>query len=402
MTRRKTSPLSTTFSVAIAFVLVNSILAAPGSLDPTFGVGGSVVHNVGNASVRKTILQADGKIVVVGSRKFVPRDPGAPSIDYVLVRRFWTNGVLDTTFASVEGIGHDAEVQPDGKIVVAGTRLNSGRAAPGGSALPAPAVWRFNVNGSIDTTFGEGGVRELPLIAHGSVQIEIFDSRIFIGYAAANPIPGTNFRYRISRLSPDGAVDLTRYPPYQFIVSETAFAIRIDPLNGDIVAAGIDITTGDAVLRRYDKQGDLVASFGERGQASIPDCSRTTAELFPKDVVILQDGKIKVLRFRGSGNTFVVVSLLNQNGWAEPSLCKSNYLPPAVGTTLFVQPDGKFFYYVGMVGGTIRFFADGTEDAIINHIAGHPSAIQPDQKIVAAWAEYPLYHTIRVERRLLD
>src|SRR5690349_13299935 len=77
-------------------------------------------------------------------------------------RTLFAAGPLDTTFGgdgivtgeAADFIGHlrAVDVQPDGKIVAAGTGVATD--AFGGSA----AVVRFNANGSIDRSFGSGGV----------------------------------------------------------------------------------------------------------------------------------------------------------------------------------------------------------------------------------------------------
>src|SRR5262249_34969029 len=96
-----------------------------GTLDTTFGIGGTVTTNFGT-SVRANILaiQPDGKIVVVGTAgEYYCRD--------FALARYTAEGSLDTTFGNdgriVTDFFGDADrafavaVQPDGRIVVAGT-----------------------------------------------------------------------------------------------------------------------------------------------------------------------------------------------------------------------------------------------------------------------------------------
>lgn len=131
-----------------------------GTLDSTFGSGGKVTANVeSNISVADAVLQADGKILVAGE---------APSNDFGVIR-YNSNGTLDTTFGSNGKVttdfgsgntlttpfdGYDRGsailLQPDGKFVVLGTTnyFSNNRDF---------AIARYNSNGTLDTTFGTGG-----------------------------------------------------------------------------------------------------------------------------------------------------------------------------------------------------------------------------------------------------
>src|SRR3989338_2859522 len=99
-----------------------------GLLDKTFGTAGNgkVTTNLGGTDVaRSIVLQSDGKIVVAGESN------NGNNKDFALVR-YTSAGALDTTFGA-DGIrttnvnvnGNDViysmVLQPDGKIVVAGS-----------------------------------------------------------------------------------------------------------------------------------------------------------------------------------------------------------------------------------------------------------------------------------------
>jgi uncharacterized delta-60 repeat protein len=111
----------------------------PGSIDPTFGSGGTVVNASGNV-VGSMALQPDGKIVVAAG----------------ILMRFERNGGLDATFGTagvVSGpIGaNSVALQPDGKLIVAGT-------FPLSFESTDCIVARYLANGTIDATFGTGGI----------------------------------------------------------------------------------------------------------------------------------------------------------------------------------------------------------------------------------------------------
>lgn len=138
-----------------------------GTLDASFGAGGVVVHHDaagGNAQDWGWGMVRDGKgkVLITGDSR-----NGAGDRDMVICRYYEDNGTLDPTFgnggvvvhsnaAGGEGTdsGQGIALDPSGKIVVSGfsTRTNS----------PTPdrdmAVWRYLENGTLDSTFGTGGV----------------------------------------------------------------------------------------------------------------------------------------------------------------------------------------------------------------------------------------------------
>lgn len=132
-----------------------------GVLDSSFGSGGIVLPNLGGSSVKSeahaVALQSDGKIVIVGDSDQLI---GSGGTNALLVARFNTNGTLDTAgFNSPSGYrlidvsagnpehAQGVVIQADGKIVVAGY-----------SGAAAVAV-RVETNGTLDATFGTGGIK---------------------------------------------------------------------------------------------------------------------------------------------------------------------------------------------------------------------------------------------------
>lgn len=127
---------------------------ASGQADPTFK--GQQAGDVG-MYIMDTLLQPDGKTLVLG---FV--DIG-DSYTQVLAR-YQADGSLDPSFAG-DGVmtlslaplelPYWLSLQPDGKIVVVGTGGESGGDAASNAAV---YVGRVNSNGSIDASFGNGGL----------------------------------------------------------------------------------------------------------------------------------------------------------------------------------------------------------------------------------------------------
>jgi len=131
---------------------------ASGGVDTTFGSGGTgEVSESGDYGFRMNIESlSDDRLLVAGS------DGGN-----VVLHRYSADGVADDTFGTSGTVttdmgasdsGFDIGVQPDGKVVVVG------QSQSGASNYDAVAI-RYDVDGSLDTTFGSGGTM---LIWYGS------------------------------------------------------------------------------------------------------------------------------------------------------------------------------------------------------------------------------------------
>src|SRR6267142_2948675 len=133
--------------------------AADGSLDPIFGTGGKIVTPIASGerppyvqppsrSGTRVILQPDGKIAVVSNLE-----------RYFTVFRYTAEGNVDTDFGKdgkatvlIGAAGDSAgalALQPDGKLVVAGTCSNRRHTNI--------ALVRYDSEGHLDTSFGRGG-----------------------------------------------------------------------------------------------------------------------------------------------------------------------------------------------------------------------------------------------------
>ena len=103
-------------------------------------------------------VQADGKLVVVGTTY---KNNDFSDEDFV-VTRYNTDGTLDTTFGrggkvrtdfpGLAAVPSSVVIQSDGKIVVAGG------AFPLFTFLGNFELVRYNPNGSLDSSFGNGGI----------------------------------------------------------------------------------------------------------------------------------------------------------------------------------------------------------------------------------------------------
>jgi uncharacterized delta-60 repeat protein len=297
------------------------------------------------------ILQPDGKIVVAG---YAGVDPNR---DFIIVR-YNADGSLDPTFGSgglvTTDFGYkdwieDVAIQTDGKIVVAGTSQT-------GPHYGYFAIARYNNDGSLDTTFDGDG-----MVTTG------FD---------------------------DGWNDFGR-----------AVAIQND---GKIVVVGEDgnIAETDLALARYNSDGSLDTTFSGDGKVITAIGSFYDV---PFDVIIQPDGKIVLAGYAQKAYDVWDFALARYN--SDGSLDASFGTGGKVVTNLVdpyeafwgsaLQPDGKILV-VGFLGQSYqdmvlaRYDPDGSPDAsfgqngIVVLTVGNPPecirAIQlmPDGRFVVA------------------
>ncbi len=230
------------------FALPASLMAQAGTLDPKFGKGGIVftTNTVANAGA----LQGDGKILVAGSISTVQNS------EQPVLLRYNTNGTLDSGFGaggkvliggSNAGPAFAVAVQTDGKILAA---------APANLAL---TVFRFNNNGSVDSTFGSNGTTaiqpgELFLApASGGIALEP-DGRILV---ATGHNEGGGQRI-VARLLANGQLDST-FGSNGVAPTFGGDSVAVLP-NGNIL-----VGTG-SVTSVYAPNGVVVKDFGIHGQ----------------------------------------------------------------------------------------------------------------------------------------
>ena len=172
---------------------------AAGNLDPSFGNGGTSML-AGAAVGQGLALQRDGKLVLVG--KLNIGSGATASTDFALMR-LNADGSPDTTFGaagtvttavSAERDGALAvALQTDGRIVVAGhtSNINSNF-----------AVARYDSNGTLDTSFGNGrGVLTVDFFRFTDIGENVLvqpDGKIVVSGQAQNSVGG----YGLARINP--------------------------------------------------------------------------------------------------------------------------------------------------------------------------------------------------------
>lgn len=268
MKRRRASLLTAVILVALGGVLIaapapSPAAAVPGDIDATFNGGSPQTADLGGQdSAYAVTVQPDGKVVLAGTS-----NAGGGKYNFA-VTRFNADGSLDTDFGSggsvsravgaglAADVAYAVSIQADGRIVAAGT-------SDDGETLAFVAV-RFEPDGSVDSSFGGGGVSVLATdIAPGSYAVTTSaDGRII---TARSVVTGDTFELLLERLSPDGSPIEASTVPFAGAAGPMALVARPD---GSVVVAGSTRAGGavDLVMIRVTPAGTVDPEFGTTGE----------------------------------------------------------------------------------------------------------------------------------------
>jgi uncharacterized delta-60 repeat protein len=173
---------------------------AEGKPDPGFGKDGLVRTTAGAAARAAAITpRPDGGFMVAGSTDEKSSGTSFLTAAYDSAgrpdRAFGTNGLVVTDFGTLDDRAQAVAVQPDGKVVAAGTS---------GGAL---AVARYDATGRPDAGFSRDGRTVTPAgtAARGVGVALAPDGRIVVAGQTDAPETGTSFV--LARYLPDGSPD---------------------------------------------------------------------------------------------------------------------------------------------------------------------------------------------------
>jgi uncharacterized delta-60 repeat protein len=233
-----------------------------GVLDHSFGHEGKTKARIGSASQATALAQLSrGRLVVAGNANVGGRSLFA-------LARYGPNGRLDPSFGSrgkvATAIGKNAganavAVDAEGRILAAGSSAT-------GAKLEVALV-RYNPNGSLDRSFGVGG-RVLTSVSAAPASDIAFamllepDGKIVIAGSS-------NWRFLLLRYDQDGSLDHTFGAGG--IVTTTvglygrAYALARQSDGRLIAGGGFGPELSSFTLVRYDANGVLDKSFGSGG-----------------------------------------------------------------------------------------------------------------------------------------
>ena len=279
------------------------------------------------------------------------------------VMRFTSAGALDPAFAGGRGVATTtitpglfdfalaAAVQPADNMILVG-----GSSGLAGSAQIALVRYK-DVDGSLDSGFGSGGIVKTPApagtnSAGASAIVVQPDHKILVAALTFTASTG-NTGIALIRYQPDGTLDNTFNTPG--IVIATIGSGKVDDtcalvLQGtNIIVAGAS-TNGSVVLYRYDTNGNLDTTFG----------SPTT----PGSTVTSLPGALSPAIALQSSGKIILVSGTN-NDQAVLRYSASGILDPSFGTAGIVTTDinnGVNF------ANAVAIMQDGSDKIVV---AGH-------------------------------
>ncbi|MEQ1862697.1 MAG: Calx-beta domain-containing protein, partial [Chthoniobacteraceae bacterium] len=319
-------------------------LLADGSRDATFGVNGTVNVDLGLAAARPQaiLVEPDGKIVLAGTRFYLPAPEAALASEAALAR-LDANGVLDPSFGTGGVVSdqfygpvfrqgsewRDVVRQPDGKLVVLG--YGSASFEPN---LATVLVARYNTDGTLDTSFAGDGRAELTGVTASNFTMDTLrllpDGRLLL---AGEDNRG---QLQLARLTSSGVLDTT-------FDGDGIVAPRISGQLGGVIVNGDGTITVGASAAGTVSSGGVSSSSG----------------LFPVVLQFTADGALDP-SFDGDG-----ALLLD----SEPgrSLVGS-FLRDSMGR--YLMGIGFTDLSDQQVGKLVRFNADGSRDQHFGAEAG--------------------------------
>ena len=267
------------FALLAPFVPVAIASGDGGALDPSFGTGGRVTTDFrpspefrfSSGGAAAIAIQGDGKMVAAG---FAQPFRGATATEFAFAR-YNIDGSLDTSFGdggevtTEFGGGFDAitrvfavAIQRDGKIIAAG---ETGSFRSGADF----ALARYNSDGSLDATFGDGGKATTHFSGSGN-----FDGATAVAIQGDGKIIVVGFGgggVALARYETDGSLDPSfgdggKVNNLSLRMGVTAAAIQRD---GQIVVGGFAVNRElDFALARFNNDGSLDTSFGSGGEVT--------------------------------------------------------------------------------------------------------------------------------------
>jgi uncharacterized delta-60 repeat protein len=251
-----------------------------GNLDTTFGTGGKVITDIIGyyaEQCKSVAIQNDGKIVIGGDAKHITNDSA-----YLLLARYNVNGTLDSSFGNQgqvvarAGLGYTLAIQNDGKILL------------GGASNFNFALVRYNTDGTLDNSFGVNGevITSVGISAEANTLLMQSDGKILLGGYAYN----ANFSdFASVRYNSNGALDNGFGVAGKVITAMGAFnskgtSLGIQAVGKILFAGNAANSSSEFSIVRYESSGNLDTSFGLNGKVVTPigisysNCSSITIQ----------------------------------------------------------------------------------------------------------------------------
>jgi uncharacterized delta-60 repeat protein len=277
-----------------------TLCTTTGALDQSFGNHGTLIAPNTIASLQPL---SSGKILVMTANGIINNDispNGSPRLT-----RYTAMGGLDSSFGTggtvkITPIGSQAGawlrpcglILQNGGIVVAATRTFNGN-------NPAPVLYRYTINGAVDSSFGTGGqaAPATPAVFGEFVDDVVLGDGDILAAGDVLDSSGQQALY-LARYLPTGAFD-TSFGTNGRVISHVggfnlATQIALEPDGSFVVRATTgavgeenDLPAQPTGIVRFTSSGGLFTSFGTGGIIHVPNNVTRFA--------LLPDGKIVTL-----------------------------------------------------------------------------------------------------------
>jgi uncharacterized delta-60 repeat protein len=349
---------------------------AGGALDSTFGSGGQVTTTFPgeSASATSAALQADGKVLVAAS----VFNPVTFTMAFVLTR-YTTGGSPDPSFGSggritvlngTNGFVEYVAVLPSGEIVVAGNNFDSG------TSTTSFVVEGYRATGTLDTSFGSGGRVTTAIGPSGGVTGLALQGNDLI---VAGDTSTSQALFVVARYTAGGTLDTSfgsgGLASAPFPNGGNGSGVAVGP-GGVIVVGGTHDSftptfTHSAVVARFTANGAVDGSFGSGGVVTISGVSESA-------VAVQGDGKVVLAG--ASGDAFINQEQLTMvrltatggldSGFGSGGLVTTTIGGDASASAVAVKADGKI-----VAAGRAFIPATGNDFAVARYTtAGAPDA----------------------------
>lgn len=248
-------------------------LTTSGVLDSSFGTGGMAQNALGTTGPDRAtdvLVDADGRIIVLGRTHTGDFGTSSQNRNWdFYAMRFLADGALDTSYGTNgstvinfglnQANGRKGRLQPDGKLVIAGTVNSTGLTSP----FPSYAGWvRLDIDGSRDTTFGTNGQASISIGSYGGLLFDVAvqaDGKIVGAVQEALDEASATIAAGVMRIKADGTLDttyagdgVTEILPARYVGS-SAGSLRVDSMNRTVLSLYVWDATGDlTMLARFE------------------------------------------------------------------------------------------------------------------------------------------------------
>lgn len=339
----------------VSFLYACNLSGQAGTLDPTFGVLGTVITDFdgGTATVSHVSSLPDGKVRMGGYYAY-------KSEFRFLLFQYHPDGSPDSSFGSVgriyADVNHTVEYRalPDGKFRLYGFINDSDSAEF--------VIQQFMPDGNPDLSFGPEG-KFFPEHAWFGISYPI--ERFFIQSDLKIVLVLQGDDLLIARLLPDGQPDLS-FGNLGIIITDLghqeACTTVYEQEDGKLLAAGRSGTfnwwtfVGSSLIIRYQPDGSLDTAFGENGIV-LGNMDSIQYNI----LAVQQDQKIlALLNSPSSVNGFIdplVMTRLTPDGNLDSSFATNGhlFLPALMALQLRVIPNGNILLFGSKLVGSDPF-----------------------------------------------